>query len=73
MKAKLDLLQQTLELMCKQGLVEKDKADRLLLRAEKGDLMVDRAIEAYAHDRDVIEFVDTLQVSIKARSLATVP
>lgn len=60
--AKRELLKHSLEMMVKQGLTSAEKATDLYGRYLAGDIMVDAAIEAYASDRDVGEFLDTLQV-----------
>ena len=60
--AKRDLLKHSLEMMVKQELCSADHAARLFERAVRGDVLVDAAIEAYASDKDVVEFLDTLQI-----------
>eukprot|EP01039_Chlorochromonas_danica_P006084 gene6084-6700_t len=60
--AKLQLLDHSLEMLTRQGLVSSDKSQALLERYKEGDVMVDAAIETYASDRDVVEFLDTLQI-----------
>jgi hypothetical protein len=49
-------------MMVKQELATAEGAASLYDRALKGDALVDAAIEAYAADRDVTEFLDTLQI-----------
>jgi phosphoribosyl-ATP pyrophosphohydrolase len=61
-KAKSELLRHSLEMMAKQGLVTQQAAIGLMQRAVDGDALVDAAIEAYASDRNVNEFLDTLQI-----------
>ena len=46
----------------KQNLTSAVSADRLIERYSQGDALVDAAIEAYAADRDVNEFLDTLHI-----------
>lgn len=60
--AKRDLLQHSLAMMVKQGLTSAESADGLYKRYADGDALVDAAIEAYAADRDVTEFLDTLHI-----------
>ena len=60
--AKRELLKHSLEMMVKQELCSADHAARLFERAVRGDVLVDAAIEAYASDKDVVEFLDTLQI-----------
>eukprot|EP01033_Poteriospumella_lacustris_P012103 gene12103-8652_t len=61
-QAKSDLLKHSLDMMVKQKLVTEKSADDLYQRHLEGDKLTDAAIEAYAADRDVNEFVDTLQM-----------
>lgn len=61
-QAKSDLLKHSLDMMVKQKLVTEKSADDLYQRHLEGDKLTDAAIEAYASDRDVNEFVDTLQM-----------
>ena len=61
-QAKHDLLRHSLEMMVKQGIAPADKAAALFKRALEGDLLVDAAIEAYANDRNVADFLDTLNI-----------
>lgn len=61
-QAKQDLLRHSLEMMVKQGIAPADKAAALFKRALEGDLLVDAAIEAYANDRNVADFLDTLNI-----------
>jgi hypothetical protein len=49
-------------MMVKQSLATAEGAANLYHRALKGDALVDAAIEAYAADKDVAEFLDTLQI-----------
>ena len=60
--AKLDLLKHSLEMMVKQQMLSANHATGLFERSLKGDTMVDAAIENYAKDRDVNEFLETLQI-----------
>jgi hypothetical protein len=60
--AKRELLKHSLEMMVKQKLTTAEKAAGLYARYLSGDILTDAAIEAYAADRDVGEFLDTLQV-----------
>ena len=60
--AKLDLLKHSLEMMVKQQMLSANNATGLFERSLKGDTMVDAAIENYAKDRDVNEFLETLQI-----------
>ena len=60
--AKLDLLKHSLKMMVKQQMLSANNAAGLFERCLKGDTMVDAAIENYAKDRDVNEFLDTLQI-----------
>ncbi len=60
--AKRELLKHSLEMMVKQKLTTSEKAQELYARYLSGDVLTDAAIEAYASDRDVGEFLDTLQV-----------
>lgn len=61
-QAKTELLKHSLDMMVKQGMVTGEKAAGLYARHLSGDKLTDAAIEAYAQDRDVNEFVDTLQL-----------
>ena len=60
--AKRDLLKHSLEMMVKQGIATSDGASKLFARYQTGDALVDAAIEQYAEDRDVKEFLETLQI-----------
>jgi len=60
--AKRDLLKHSLEMMVKQGLVTGDAASALFSRYQDGDALAEAAIDAYAADRNVAEFLDTLQI-----------
>jgi len=60
--AKRELLKHSLDMMVKQGLITAVASSRLYDRAANGDVLVDAAIEAYATDRDVSEFLETLQI-----------
>lgn len=60
--AKGQLLIHSVEMLVKQGLLAQSNAQSLLDRYAAGDAMVDAAIETYASDRDVVEFLDTLQI-----------
>jgi hypothetical protein len=55
--AKRELLKHSLEMMVKQELATAEGAASLYERALKGDTLVDAAVEAYAADRDVTEFL----------------
>jgi len=61
-KAKQDLVRHSLDMMVKQEMCTQEGADSLFERATKGDQLVDAAIDAYATDRDVVEFLDTLSI-----------
>ena len=61
-EAKQELLRHSLEMMVKQGIVSPDAAQTLYKRAAQGDALTDAAIEAYASDRNIMEFLDTLQI-----------
>jgi hypothetical protein len=58
--AKRELLKHSLEMMVKQNIISQDKALMLFKRLLQGDQLIDAAIEAYAADRNVSEFLDTL-------------
>lgn len=60
--AKRDLLKHSLEMMVKQGIVTGDAAGNLYKRYLQGDMLAEAAIDAYAADRNVAEFLDTLQI-----------
>jgi hypothetical protein len=60
--AKRELLKHSLEIMVKQGLVTTAAATGLYERALRGDALTDAAIDSYAADRDIMEFLDTLQI-----------
>jgi hypothetical protein len=60
--AKRELLRHSLEMMVKQGMTTSTNAASLLARADGGDRFVDAAIEAYATDKDVAEFLETLSI-----------
>ena len=60
--AKRDLLKHSLEMMVKQGIVGGDAASKLFSRYQDGDMLAEAAIDAYATDRNVAEFLDTLQI-----------
>ena len=60
--AKRDLLKHSLDMMVKQGLVTEEGAASVYNRSSEGDALVDAAIEQYANDRDVAEFLETLQI-----------
>jgi hypothetical protein len=60
--AKYQLLKHSLDMLVKQSLINVGKANSLLERYQVGDIMIDAAIETYAGDRDVVEFLDTLQI-----------
>ena len=62
LEAKKDLVAQSLEMMIKRGMTEASNAKALLDRVSRGDVLVDAAIEAYSNDKDVSEFLDTLQI-----------
>jgi hypothetical protein len=61
-QAKSELLKHSLDMMVKQKLISEKSADDLNQRYLQGDKLTDAAIEAYAADRDVNEFIDTLQM-----------
>eukprot|EP00602_Paraphysomonas_sp_CaronLab_P003323 CAMPEP_0185019350 /NCGR_PEP_ID=MMETSP1103-20130426/1952_1 /TAXON_ID=36769 /ORGANISM="Paraphysomonas bandaiensis, Strain Caron Lab Isolate" /LENGTH=1099 /DNA_ID=CAMNT_0027549607 /DNA_START=227 /DNA_END=3526 /DNA_ORIENTATION=- len=61
-EAKRELLKHSLEIMVKQGLVTPTAASGLYERALRGDPLTDAAIEGYAGDRNIMEFLDTLQI-----------
>lgn len=61
--AKRDLLKHSLEMMVKQGILKNESASALFVRYQEGDALAEAAIDAYAADRNVAEFLDTLQVS----------
>ena len=60
--AKRELLKHSLEIMVKQGLVSSTAATGLYERALRGDPLTDAAIDSYATNRDIMEFLDTLQI-----------
>ena len=60
--AKRDLLKHSLEMIVKQGLVTGEAAANLFERALKGDNLIEAAIDAYANDRNVEEFINTLYI-----------
>eukprot|EP01038_Epipyxis_sp_PR26KG_P012570 gene12570-16858_t len=60
--AKRDLLKHSLEMMVKQGLTTAQGASGLYARYLNEDVLVEAAIDTYANDRDVSEFLDTLQI-----------
>lgn len=60
--AKRDLLKHSLEMMVKQGIVTGEAAGNLYKRYLQGDMLAEAAIDAYAADRNVAEFLDTLQI-----------
>lgn len=62
MGAKRELLKHSLEMMVKQGITNAERASDLYARYLAGDALIDAAIESYANDRDVAEFLDTLQI-----------
>jgi hypothetical protein len=64
-QAKQDLLKHSLEIMVKQGIASADKAIALYKRALEGDILIDAAIETYAGNRDVAEFLDTLNILVQ--------
>mmetsp|Transcript_13985 Transcript_13985/g.23160 ORF Transcript_13985/g.23160 Transcript_13985/m.23160 type:complete len:1107 (-) Transcript_13985:207-3527(-) len=61
-EAKQELLRHSLEMMVKQEIIAGDAAQSLYERAARGDPLTDAAIEAYASDRNIMEFLDTLQI-----------
>ena len=61
-EAKQELLRHSLEMMVKQEIIGGEAAQSLFDRACKGDPLTDAAIEAYASDRNIMEFLDTLQI-----------
>ena len=60
--AKQDVLKHSLEMMVKQSMLSANDAAGLFERFLDGDLLVEAAIETYAKDRNVTEFLDTLQI-----------
>eukprot|EP01035_Chromulina_nebulosa_P019249 gene19249-25101_t len=60
--AKKDLLKHSLEMMVKQSILPEDKAVDLMNRYNNNDKLIDAAIESYAVDRNVSEFLDTLYI-----------
>ncbi len=60
--AKRDLLRHSLEMMVKQNMTTAERASNLYAKYLDGDMLVFAAIESYANDRDVSEFLDTLQI-----------
>jgi hypothetical protein len=60
--AKKDLLKHSLEMMVKQGLMTTAAATGLNERALRGDALMDAAIDSYAADGNVTEFMETLQI-----------
>ena len=60
--AKKDLLKHSLEMMVKQGITTGQAASGLFSRYLRGDILCEAAIDAYASDRNVTEFLDTLQI-----------
>eukprot|EP01032_Pedospumella_encystans_P013349 gene13349-15376_t len=60
--AKRDLLKHSLEMMVKQGILKGESANALFVRYQEGDALAEAAIDAYAADRNVAEFLDTLQI-----------
>jgi hypothetical protein len=60
--AKRELLKHSLEMMVKQGLMTTAAATGLNERALRGDALMDAAIDNYAADRNVMDFLDTLQI-----------
>lgn len=61
-EAKMDLLRHTVAVMVKQSIITEAAALRLLKRALQGDVLIDTAVHSYAKDRNIMEFLDTLQV-----------
>jgi hypothetical protein len=61
-EAKQELLRHSLEMMVKQEIIAGPAAQSLYDRAARGDPLTDAAIEAYASDRNIMEFLDTLQI-----------
>lgn len=60
--AKKDLLHHSLDMMVKQNIITSQAAQSLKDRADKGYPLIDAAIDSYAADRDVAEFLETLQI-----------
>ena len=58
--AKRTLLTHTLDMLVAQKITTQQGADALLERQRDGDVLVDAAIESYAGDHDIAEFLDTL-------------
>ena len=61
-QAKRELLKHSLEMMVKQSIISGDSAAELYKRYLQGDTLAEAAIDAYAADRNVAEFLDTLQI-----------
>jgi chemotaxis protein histidine kinase CheA len=61
-QAKRDLLKHSLEMMVKQSILTGEAAANLFRRYLHGDNLAEAAIDAYASDRNVAEFLDTLQI-----------
>jgi len=62
LEAKRNLLKHSLDMMVAQGSVTRAGADDLVRRAAGGDPLVDAAIDSYASERNVKDFLETLQL-----------
>ena len=60
--AKQELLKHSLDMLVKQNLTTQDDADSLMGRAKKGYTLVDAAIDQYAQDKDLPDFLETLSI-----------
>lgn len=60
--AKKELLKHSLEMMVKQGMTSAEDASNLYARYLSGDMMIEAAIDSYAADREVAEFLTTLRI-----------
>jgi hypothetical protein len=58
--AKRDLLKHSLDLLAKQGLISSEAAVHLFRKSLEDDSETDAAIDAYASDRDITQFLKTL-------------
>jgi hypothetical protein len=61
-EAKRSILQHSLEVLVKQNLTTLDQAQDILHRFDNEDILVDAAIDSYANDKDVQDFLETLQI-----------
>ena len=60
--AKQELLKHSLDMLVKQNKTSQDDADSLMKRAIKGYTLVDAAIDQYAQDKDLPDFLETLSI-----------